>query len=387
MRYEDALRSAGGARYPVRRESDHGRSENAFDGAASHRLPGTAAMELRAAPLRVAAIGLGVYGQMVARLMLDKGLELVAAVDRRAERAGRDVGSVLGLDAPIGLAIHAGGDEAIATLFAESRPDVCVVCTRTRLADVADTVAEVLRTGTHCLTLCEEAFFPHDLSTEPAASLDRLGKAHRCTLSGVGFQDTIFGWMAVVLGASSHRIDHIRVVLQYDADGPRLAESHGIGLDLASFEPVVAASETQFYTAPVAEWLCAAFGWTVADVRTGIAPVLSERAVHWPFCGLEITPGRATGMAATSLATTHEGPTVECHCVGKVYDATDRDFVECTLRGVPGMTLRIDQPALLEMTASSLVNRIPDVITAPAGLVTTNRLPAPRHWDGRPLAR
>ncbi len=344
-------------------------------------------MYMKAAQLRVAVIGLGPYGQIITRLLLDKGLKLVTAIDRKPDRVGRDVGTLLGLDAPIGLAIHAGGEQAIATLFAQLRPDVCVVCTRTELSDVASTLASVLRTGTNCLTLCEEAFFAHNSANETVASLDRLAKEHRCTLSGVGFQDTIFGWITVIVGASSHRIDSVRVVLQYDADGPRLAESHGIGLDIASFEPIASASETRFYTAPVVEWLCAAFNWTVSDIRTDIAAVLSKRTETWRFCGLEIAPGRVTGMTTTSRATTHEGPTVECRCIGKVYDALDRDFVECTVGGVPSTTVRIDQPVLLEMTAASLVNRIPDVIGAPPGLVSTNDLPAPRYWDGGPLPR
>ncbi len=53
-------------------------------------------------PVRVLLLGTGRMGCAIARLLLERpGLELVGVYARRAERAGRDVGSVLGLDQPI----------------------------------------------------------------------------------------------------------------------------------------------------------------------------------------------------------------------------------------------------------------------------------------------
>ena len=42
----------------------------------------------------------------------------------------------------------------------------------------------------------------------------------------------------------------------------------------------------------------------------------------------------------------------------------------------------VNKPATVELTCGTIVNRIPDVINAPAGFVTTSRMPVLKYRAG-----
>ncbi len=71
---------------------------------------------------------------------------------------------------------------------------------------------------------------------------------------------------------------------------------------------------------------------------------------------------------------------------GRVYGEGETDTNEWLVRGEPDLHLRNDDVPTRLITCTSVVNRIPDVINAPPGLVTLDRLGKPRYKHG-PLER
>ena len=62
-------------------------------------------------------------------------------------------------------------------------------------------------------------------------------------------------------------------------------------------------------------------------------------------------------------------------CVGKVFAPDEFDRNDWTFIGEPETTVSVNKPATVEMTCATIVNRIPQLIDAPAGYVTTDRYP------------
>ena len=89
---------------------------------------------------------------------------------------------------------------------------------------------------------------------------------------------------------------------------------------------------------------------------------------------MTVKAGMATGMSAVVTTETEEGITIESECIGKVYSKEDFDKNEWTVIGEPETTLVINRPATVELTCASVVNRIPDVISAKAGYVPTEEI-------------
>ena len=77
-----------------------------------------------------------------------------------------------------------------------------------------------------------------------------------------------------------------------------------------------------------------------------------------------------------------QGPVIESQCIGKVYLPGETDRNDWVLRGEPDTFVQISRPSTVELTCASVVNRVPDVIAAPAGFVTSEKMPpaAYRAW-------
>ena len=72
---------------------------------------------------------------------------------------------------------------------------------------------------------------------------------------------------------------------------------------------------------------------------------------------------------------TKEGIVIESECIGKVYAKDEFDSNEWTVEGEPSTTIVVNKPATVELTCATIVNRLPEVINAPAGYYTTEKMP------------
>ena len=89
-------------------------------------------------------------------------------------------------------------------------------------------------------------------------------------------------------------------------------------------------------------------------------------------------------MSAIVTTETEEGITLETQCLGYVYGPEDFDRNEWTFYGEPDTTITVDRPATVELTCSTLVNRIPMLIDAQPGYVTTEKMPV-NHYLTNPM--
>lgn len=80
-------------------------------------------------------------------------------------------------------------------------------------------------------------------------------------------------------------------------------------------------------------------------------------------------------MSAIVTTETEEGITLETQCLGYVYGPEDFDKNEWSFHGGPDTTVIVNRPATVELTCATLVNRIPMLIDAPAGYITTEKMP------------
>ena len=89
---------------------------------------------------------------------------------------------------------------------------------------------------------------------------------------------------------------------------------------------------------------------------------------------MTIKAGDATGMSEVVTTKTKEGITIESECIGKVYAPDEFDKNVWTVEGEPTTTITVEKPATVELTCATVVNRIPDLIKAEPGYVTTEKL-------------
>ena len=84
-------------------------------------------------------------------------------------------------------------------------------------------------------------------------------------------------------------------------------------------------------------------------------------------------------MGGQSQDAAEEGISIETECIGKVHAPEEFDQNDWTLMGEPDTQVVINRPATVELTCATIVNRLPDVINAEPGYITTDKMPTNRY--------
>lgn len=340
--------------------------------------------------LRIAQYGCGKMSKYTMRYVYEKGGEIVAAFDVDPEVVGKDIGEIMG-GAAKGVRVRdaAEADAVLAAL----KPDACIITTMSLMRDIREALLACAKNGVNAITTSEEAFFPMNSSPALTREIDALARKTGCTVSGAGYQDVFWGNLIATLAGAMHTITKINGSSSYNVEdyGIALAKAHGAGLDLASFEKQIAAADDispverrkrieqgEFlpsYMWNVNGWLAERLGLTVKSQVQKCVPQTYGKELRSETLNMTIPAGYATGMSAVVTTETEEGVILETECVGKVYAPEEFDRNEWTLYGEPDTQVLINRPATVELTCATIVNRLPDLINAAPGYVTTDQMP------------
>ena len=339
--------------------------------------------------IRVIQYGCGKMGRVFLRYLHEKGAEIVGAIDGNPELEGKDAGEVAGLGFKLNVPVRSDAD----AVFEECDADAAIIAVASLMEDMLPHMERAARYGVNAITTCEEAFYPWTTSPAITNRLDRLAKETGCTLAGSGYQDVFWGNLIATLAGAMHNISKIKGSSSYNVEdyGIALAKVHGAGLDLPAFEREIAAADAispaerqqliekgEFlpsYMWNVNGWLAERLGLTVKSQVQKCVPQTHNAELRSETLGMTIPAGHATGMSAVVTTETEEGIVIESECVGKVYAPGEVDRNDWTLMGEPDTQVVITRPATVELTCATIVNRIPDLINAAPGYVTTDLMP------------
>ena len=337
--------------------------------------------------IKVAQYGCGKMSVYTMRYVYEKGAEIVAALDIDENKFGKDISVIMGGEEKGVLISDSKNAEEI---LRQAKPDICIITTMSLLSDVYDAFEICAKLGINAISTCEEAFYPENSNPELTNKLDRLAKETGCTLTGAGYQDIFWGNLITVLGGATHKITKIKGSSSYNVEdyGIALAKAHGSGLTLEEFDKEVAAVDRvtdekrqevinkgeylPSYMWNVNGWLADKMGLTITHQTQVTVPTTYPSDLDSSTLGMTVKAGDATGMSAIVTTETKEGIIFETECIGKVYSKEDYDKNEWTIEGEPNTTIVVARPATVELTCGTIVNRIPDVINAKAGYLTTN---------------
>ena len=339
--------------------------------------------------VRVVQFGTGKMAVYTMRYVLEKGGEVVGAIDVNPNVIGKDIGTIIGKE-NMGVKVTAldEAEEMLKTI----KPDIAIVTTMSLIKDVKDSLMLCARLGINAITTCEEAFFPWNSNPAVTKEIDDMAKQTGCTITGSGYQDIYWGQLITSIAGSTHKITKIKGSSSYNVEdyGIALARAHGSGLTLDEFDKQVASvdrisdEERQkiiesgeylpSYMWNVNGWLCSKLGLTIKSQTQVTIPTTYKEDIYSTTLGATVKAGDATGMSAVVTTQTEEGITIESECIGKVYSPEEYDKNEWTVYGEPDTTITVAKPATVELTCATVVNRIPDVINAPAGYVTTEKM-------------
>ena len=103
--------------------------------------------------------GVGKMSIYTMRYMLEKGIEIVGAVDINPDIIGKDIGEVLGRE-KIGVTIAPA--ENAKEMMQSTKPDICIITTRSLIAELEEPYMLCAELGINAISTCEEAFYPQN---------------------------------------------------------------------------------------------------------------------------------------------------------------------------------------------------------------------------------
>ena len=340
--------------------------------------------------VKVIQFGTGKMAVYTMRYVLEKGGEIVGAIDVNPNVIGKDISEIMGIADKKNVTVTAL--ENAEEMIKNTKPDIAIVTTMSLIEDVKDALMLCAKLGVNAITTCEEAFYPQNSNPIATRNIDELAKKNGCTITGSGYQDIYWGQLISSIAGSTQNITKIVGSSSYNVEdyGIALAKAHGAGLTLEEFEKEVAAADNisekerielinngkflPSYMWNVNGWLCSKLGLTEIEQTQKCVPQTYKEDIESSTLGMTVKAGQATGMSAVVTTQTKEGIILETECIGKVYSKEDYDKNEWTIYGEPNTTIVVARPSTVELTCATVVNRIPDVINAEPGYVTTEKM-------------
>jgi len=344
--------------------------------------------------IKVVQIGCGKMSKYIMRYIYDLGGKIVGAVDISEDLIGKDIGIIMESEAK-GITIN--DVSRLSEILEDTKPDIAVITTLSFLNDIEENIRTCVNKNVNVITTCEECFYAKNSNPTLFNELDILAKSHNVTITGCGYQDIFWGNLIASISSSTHNITGIKGSSSYNVEdyGIALAKAHGAGLTLDEFARDIASADNisneerqklinnrEFnpsYMWNTVGWLADKLNLIPKNISQKCVPTTSSKDIHSDTLEMDIKAGLATGMSAVVTLETMEGITIEAECIGKVYDAEDFDKNEWTIYGEPATTVTINKPSTVELTCADIVNRIPDVINAEAGFISTSRMPEPTY--------
>jgi 2,4-diaminopentanoate dehydrogenase len=322
--------------------------------------------------IRVVQYGVGPIGASIARLMREKqALEIVGAIDKDPAKVGMDLGEVAGDDKKWNVAIS-GDAEAVLG----KDVDVVVHSTSSNLPAVSSQLLGCLEAGCSVVSTCEELAFPFRKYPELSAKLDGKAKDEGVALLGTGVNPGfVMDKLALTLAAAAKRVNSVRVTRVVDASRRRLPlqKKIGAGMTPEEFRAQVAAGVIKHHGLPESIAMVAhGLGFELDEITETIEPFISPTAEKTEF--LEVAAGQAAGVhqIGRGMSKGQEKIVMEL----RMYVGAKEPADTIQLDGEPPLKLTIAGGTHGDIaTAAVVVNAIPVLLAAPAGLRTSADLP------------
>lgn len=327
--------------------------------------------------VKVVLYGVGAVGSLIAKALLEKsGVRIVGAIDTAKDKVGKDLGEVLSLNMELGITISSDTD----TVLSKTKPDIVVHATSSYLKDTYPQIASIVKNGVDVISTCEELSYPYHSEPELAKKLDELAKKYGATVVGTGINPGfLMDTLVITLTAVCQKIEKIEAVRVMNAATRRMPfqKKIGAGLTVEEFRQKIDRGEITGHVGleQSIAMIADALAWNLDGIKVDpVEPVIAKQPVKSDFITVET--GRVAGLRQKAKGTVKGKEVIVLDF--QAYIGAKEEYDAIAITGVPTVRQKI-QPCIHGDigTVAMVINAIPKVLNATAGLLTMKNLPVP----------
>ena len=327
--------------------------------------------------VKVVLYGVGAVGSLIAKSLLEKeGVKIVGVVDVAKDKVGKDLGEVLGLNRKIGVTISSD----VNAVFSKTKPDIAIHATSSYLRDTYPQIVSIIKHGVNVISTCEELSCPYYSEPKIAEELDKLAKKHDATVLGTGINPGfLMDTLVITLTAACQKIEKIEAVRVMDAATRRLPfqKKIGAGLTIEEFKQKIEKGEITGHVGleQSIAMIAAALAWELDEIKVDpVEPVIAKEPVKSEF--IKVDAGKVAGLRQMARGVMKGKELIVLDF--QAYIGAEEEYDAITITCVPTIRQKI-QPCVHgdAGTVAMIINSIPKVLKAPAGLLTMKDLPVP----------
>jgi 2,4-diaminopentanoate dehydrogenase len=323
---------------------------------------------------KVAQFGLGPIGIETLRLAAAKQwIQIVGGVDIDPAKVGKSLADITG-DRAITGKVYGSFDE----LLKHDRPDVVLHTAGSKAAQAIEQMEPMVRAGVSVVSSCEELLFPQHRAPQESRKLDELCRQSGARVLGTGVNPGfVMDVLPICMTGVSQRVDRIygeRVVNASTRRQP-LQKKIGSGMDPDEFRALFAAGKAGHAGFQESALLIAhAMGWSGELVET-CEPVIAKHDIKTKF--FEVPRGKTCGLHQRVELRGRDGKTPLTLDLQMYLDAENpHDAVR--IEGDPDLDVVIRNGVAGDgATVAALVNAVPRILKAPAGVLLMTDLSVP----------
>ena len=333
--------------------------------------------------IRVIIVGAaGVQGKALVKLLVDGGCTIVGAVGRTSH-IGEDAGTVAGID-PLGVPITRADE--LEQMLIDLKPDIVVDSSAPGLPSVYPTLKLCAEHGVDVAELSEEAAFPQAADAAIYEELDAICKRTGATIYATGYQD--IAWNAYATAAMATCVNIKRVYGEEWMIADFFHEIAGFltgsGLTREEFDRDFGSElhlkGYEFILQQIAQEL----DLTITKSESSVEFVELEEDYAIPNTDKVVPAGNAWGSKTHVHFETEEGIDLDGCFIGGYMCQGAAPRAYWKVEGDPGVELTAVCDDAERQTVTDVVNRLPDIINAPAGFLLIQDMPK-YSYKAKPL--
>lgn len=277
----------------------------------------------------------------------------------------------------------------------ESRADLVIVATTTRLRDIAADVEVAVASGSNVLVSAEEAAFPFVVDADLANRLDRLARSMGVTIAGAGVNPGLMfdSLVLTMLGAAPRGCSiHVRRNVDISGFGATVLRRIGVGSTAEAFADAVDRGDILGHAGfPQSMSIVAhAVGMEIERIDKRLRPVITSVPIE--VAGrFRVAAGESAGVDQTYTALVGGRPWFIAHFFGHValrsVGREPSDDIDLTHGRRPFQSIKLRPGVDAQIGSSNMVaNSVERVLAARPGWVTVAEMmpayPAPLSLSG-----